>query len=225
VISFFQQIEISSLGRIDELSCRHVMDDHDPTHQAASEPRLFAEYFPRSTGWQREPLPENLLITQATERDVEGIARLVMDRQGIANQDATKRVERWLLADADKSLFLIARLKDAVAAYARAAFIPRPMDSDFAHVPEGWYLTGVVVADDFRRRGIASELTRRRLDWIAQRAPEAFYFASARNRASIDLHQRHGFMELQHNFRFPGVQFTGGVGILFRAAIPLPARE
>ncbi len=87
-------------------------------------------------------------------------------------------------------------------------------------VPQGWYLTGVVVAEQFRRRGIGLRLTRERLRWISQRAPEAYYFANSLNVASIELHRPIGFEELQRDFHFPNTHFSGGVvGVLFRICL------
>jgi RimJ/RimL family protein N-acetyltransferase len=87
-------------------------------------------------------------------------------------------------------------------------------------VAAGWYLLGVIVAPDFRRRGVATELTRLRLEWVGRRASEAFYFANSLNLASIDLHRKLGFVEVQRPFAFPGTSFGGGgVGVLFRASL------
>jgi hypothetical protein len=55
--------------------------------------------------------------------------------------------------------------------------------------------------------------------WISERASEAFYFANALNRPSIDLHARLGFVELTRDFSIPGASFVGGCGILFRAEL------
>ena len=75
-------------------------------------------------------------------------------------------------------------------------------------MPRGWYLTGVIVGPAFRRRGIGAELTRRRLAWVAERANEAFYFASAMYLSSIDLHTRFGFRQVNPDFAFPGAMFS-----------------
>jgi L-amino acid N-acyltransferase YncA len=55
-----------------------------------------------------------------------------------------------------------------------------------------------------------------RLDWIRRRAAEAWFFANARNTASIALHRELGFEEVSRRFSFPGLTFDGGDGILFR---------
>ena len=88
--------------------------------------------------------------------------------------------------------------------------------------PSGYYLSGVFVRADLRRRGVAAALTQARLEWIGERADEAWFFANARNAASIELHGRFGFEEFTRRFSFPGVTFEGGEGILFRLSLPRP---
>jgi ribosomal protein S18 acetylase RimI-like enzyme len=100
--------------------------------------------------------------------------------------------------------------------YGRARlFEPKP-DAPADTAPRGYYLTGVFVASDERRSGIGAALTHPRLDWISERASEAWYFANARNTASIELHRRFGFEEVSRRFSFPGLAFEGGEGILCR---------
>jgi hypothetical protein len=67
-------------------------------------------------------------------------------------------------------------------------------------------------------------LTDKRLRWIGERAREAWFFANARNQASIDLHRRFGFEEVSRSFSFPGLAFDGGEGILFRVRLNEPER-
>jgi aminoglycoside 6'-N-acetyltransferase I len=82
--------------------------------------------------------------------------------------------------------------------------------------PRGYYLIGVFVAPDQRRSGIGAALTQARIDWISERAADAWFFTNARNTASIELHRRFGFEEVSRRFSFPGLTFDGGEGILFR---------
>jgi RimJ/RimL family protein N-acetyltransferase len=42
-----------------------------------------------------------------------------------------------------------------------------------------------------------------------------WYFANARNQASIGLHAEFGFVEVQRPMRFAPIAFAGGVGVLF----------
>jgi hypothetical protein len=70
---------------------------------------------------------------------------------------------------------------------------------------------------------MGTRLTKERLEWIAARAAHAFYFVNERNRASIDLHAKHGFHEVARDVHVDGVAFTGGVGLLFRVDLrPTP---
>jgi RimJ/RimL family protein N-acetyltransferase len=87
--------------------------------------------------------------------------------------------------------------------------------------PAGYYLSGVVVDPEHRGHGIGGQLTRARIDfgWSAG-APALYYFANARNAASIALHAKFGFREIERPFQFPGVAFEDGVGVLFRLERP-----
>ncbi len=69
-----------------------------------------------------------------------------------------------------------------------------------------------------RRRGIGEALTRARMRAAFAEEPEVWYFANVGNHASIAMHRALGFREVTRRFEFPGVRFTGGVGILFRAS-------
>jgi aminoglycoside 6'-N-acetyltransferase I len=92
-------------------------------------------------------------------------------------------------------------------------------DTDSGAAPAGHYLGGVSVLPEFRRRGIGHALTSARLDWIRERAPEAWFFTNARNDASIALHATFGFVEVARASEFHGVTFDGGEGILFRTSL------
>jgi aminoglycoside 6'-N-acetyltransferase I len=59
--------------------------------------------------------------------------------------------------------------------------------------PAGCYLSGVLVDPAWRRRGIATALTRARLRWVFARTGEAFHVAGADNMASLHLHAALGF--------------------------------
>ena len=79
---------------------------------------------------------------------------------------------------------------------------------------------GVVVEDRWRRHGIGRALTLARLDWIRERATDAWYFTNAQNQVSLDLHADLGFEEVTRAFTIPGTTFEGGVGVLCRATLP-----
>jgi ribosomal protein S18 acetylase RimI-like enzyme len=118
------------------------------------------------------------------------------------------------------NLTAVAECDGVVAGFGRSRWVEAITDCRYS-VPGGWYLLGVIVTPEMRRRGIATALTRYRLEWIGRRANEAFYFANSLNGASIDLHAKLGFIEIQRPFAFPDASFSGGgVGVLFRASLP-----
>ena len=86
--------------------------------------------------------------------------------------------------------------------------------------PAGHYLGGVAVRPEFRRRGLAVQLTDARLQWLWERAEFAWYVVNARNEASLALHRRWGFREVARRARFHTVAFDGGEGVLLSAARP-----
>jgi GNAT superfamily N-acetyltransferase len=128
-----------------------------------------------------------------------------------------------LVTEADpRRLLLVGEQAGELAGYGVAGAFEPAAGAPRNHAPEGWYLLGLVVRPDRRRLGVGAQLTRSRLVWIYERAPQAYYFANRLNLATIALHARFGFQELTRDFWYPGVTFTGGHGILFRAAAPHP---
>ena len=117
------------------------------------------------------------------------------------------------------ALLLVATIVDETVAYAKAErYVPAVPTRPNA-APGGWYLAGVVVRPEDRRRGVGAALTEARLGWISGRVSTAYYFANARNKASIDLHAALGFREIARDFHHPNARFEGGLGILFAADV------
>lgn len=178
---------------------------------------MFADYLPRSADDVRGALPEGLRIRDVTADDVDGIAAILREREGGTFEAAKERAGKYLAAPVEKNRLMVADLDRQVIGHGRIGHVSKLLEAEYQSVPEGWYLTGVIVAQSYRRRGIAMELTRRRIAWVRGRAGKVFYFANSRNLASIELHRRLGFVEVCRNFKFPGATFSGdGVGILFR---------
>jgi aminoglycoside 6'-N-acetyltransferase I len=138
--------------------------------------------------------------------------------------EPSRRLDEWresLRGDLESpgQLLVVAESGGAIAGYGRARLFESAPDAPGDSVPSGYYLSGVFVLSEQRARGIATALTQARLDWIGERAAEAWYFANARNRVSIELHRRFGFEEVTRRLSFSGLTFDGGEGILFRLSL------
>ena len=184
--------------------------------------QLFAAYSPRRVGEPELSLPEGFGVRQARPEDLNGITRLTAARNERPYDQCVREVQTELeLSDTSTDRLLLAALvNDALVGFGRVRWVTPLRDASDA-MPAGWYLMGVIVDPAWRRRGVAAALTSQRLAWIAQRADRAYYFVNSKNRASIDLHARLGFVEIARDISFPGVTFSfGGTGPLFRVELP-----
>ncbi|MBM2621956.1 GNAT family N-acetyltransferase [Actinoplanes sp. LDG1-06] len=168
---------------------------------------VYAAYEPEPAG-ERGPSAA-FAVREAVPDDIPGCLDLV---ESVLKLDR----EPWRKKLSESTMLHVAEEAGRIVGYARATFWTPPDDAPANAAPSGWYLMGLVVAPEQRRRGVGRALTRVRLEAIAERASEVWYFASARNQSSIDLHTRLGFVEVTRDFWFPGLTFEGGVGVLAR---------
>jgi len=180
----------------------------------------FADYTPRSEGPERPSRLEasdGLVIRESRGSDLVEVAEIAAEREGQTLREWRLVFEQFLEESqtTERSLLLVAGLHEGVIGYGKAAYFTPPAGSAPNVAPEGWYLTGVVVRPEFRRRGVGKALTTARLAWIAARSAIVYYVANERNRVSIELHRAFGFSERTRDFYHPGVSFTDGAGILF----------
>ncbi|MGH3357160.1 MAG: GNAT family N-acetyltransferase [Nocardioidaceae bacterium] len=168
---------------------------------------LFAAYEPRD----RHPSWAGT-VRPAQEGDLDGVAGLSFARDGGEPGDRRERLRRHV--GSTSSALFVAVAENAVVGYG----LVLPLTFGDATAPDGLYLGGVVVDPGWRRRGIADALTAARITWAWERIDTVWYFANQRNRASIDLHRGHGFVEHTRDFAIPGVTFDNGTGtgVLFR---------
>jgi ribosomal protein S18 acetylase RimI-like enzyme len=164
-------------------------------------------------------------VRPAAVADLPALARLAVAERAGPPADWQARFAADL-ADPDASLLLAqsgGQPGGQVAGYGRARRFAPPPDAPANVAPAGYYLTGLLVSPACRRLGIGEQLTRARMAWVATRATEVWFFANAANAASLRLHQRLGFREVTRDFTYPGVTFTGGVGVLCRALLTASA--
>jgi len=168
-----------------------------------------------------------VVIRPARVSDAPRIGRISADREGTDPERAIAAVERHLIDDSlgRSRLVLVAEVDGSVVGYGKARHLDGKAASSDSSLPEGWYLTGVVVDPCFRRMGVGAALTAARVRWIAERDSEVYYFANARNRVGIALHDGFGFAEIARGPTFGGESFVGGEGVLFRADLGAPDGE
>lgn len=174
----------------------------------------FAEYESHERGVDNAGDPA-LAVRVATLADIDAMARVQEAAGRLAHRDSWERAianpERCLVVAEDPQT-------GTVVGWAQTYLHTEPQDA----APAGHYLGGVTVDPGWRRRGVAVALTEARLRWLtdrAERVDHVFYVVNPANRASIDLHHRWGFEEVLRADTLTGVRFTGGTGILMRAAL------
>jgi len=177
---------------------------------------LFEKYNSDKPSENNHLLLSSLVIRSAIITDSHTLAEILNAREpGDLAQIIKNFQDEISSLDSSGRLLLVAEYNSQVIGYARAVYFMRSASSNSRNCPEGWYLNGVIIEPKYRRNGVASILIKSRLDWIVKRANKAYYFANARNRVSIEMHEKFAFKELTRDFVYPGVTFEGGEGILF----------
>ena len=166
-----------------------------------------------------EPPIDPSCVRRATPDDIEHVIAISRERQEHIPDDTHERILREVEGmHAGKScLLLVAELDGEIVGFGRARYLT-PEDDDAGDLPEGWFLTGVIVRPHVRRRGVGRALTRARLTWIREHADEAWYFCNQKNDVSIALHDPFGF-EYVRPVAHARAELTRETGRLFRARL------
>jgi ribosomal protein S18 acetylase RimI-like enzyme len=175
----------------------------------------FAAYQPR-TGHDRSGT-RSAVIREPLPSELAACAAMIVSRAG---GDVDARHDR-LAADLahEDHLLLVAVEGPQVVGFGEVMHFVAPPDAPSDTAPDGYYLAGLFVAPGWRRRGIGELLTTARMAWVARRADTVWYFANGGNGATLDLHQRLGFVEVTRRFAVPGVTFANDDGVLLRARL------
>ena len=178
---------------------------------------LFAEYEPQV----RSSLNYHVQLMPANLTHIDGVARLIAERNDINKDMLVANLEKtFLKANKNEIDFQMFVALDAfsVVGYGRCQRMAMSDIEGAYHLPDGWYLMGMIVDSNYRRQGIGRRLCEARIRWIKQQASSAYYYVNALNEVSIRLHKHLGFYELTRDFGFPGLSFKGGQGgILFKS--------
>jgi ribosomal protein S18 acetylase RimI-like enzyme len=155
--------------------------------------------------------PRAVQIEPLTEAEVASAVKLAVRILRVKPGD---RGEQFAsdITDDRRQLFA-AKANGQVVAYGR--IIELAAGEAGPGTPAGLYLSGVLVDPAWRRRGIATELTRARLRWAFARTDTVFYATGADNTASLHLHAALRFQEIK---RFGSERSAVGVDVLSRLA-------
>lgn len=153
-------------------------------------------------------------VREATDADLDACGALQARREGGLVTQWAERLRRSRL-DEGRQVFVAAQ-GERVVGYAMVGWL-EPIAQGGRNAPDGWYLSGIAVAPEFRRRGLGRVLTQARCDWVWARADEVFCVASRANRASVAMHEGLGFFEVTRDFLVPSALFGAGDGILLSA--------
>lgn len=180
----------------------------------------YASYEPQPA--QRRDAVSALRVRLARADDRNAIAALIAERHDQDPAEVAPRVAKELAFTTplghDNQLF-VAEADGRVLGFGRTAHVRPGVHGQPACFPQGWFLMGVIVAPDGRRRGIGRALGQCRLDWIGERASEAFTFANRENQASRALMEALGFEPLPLVFAHERAKLAEGEGVLYRAAL------
>ena len=155
-------------------------------------------------------------LRPATSNDRLPIAKLRLSAN--PNAKSLTREEtwftRWLTRQQEDSrggCFYVAEVRRIVCGYGMVAWwSPSCVNNAPAHaIAAGYVLMGTWVDPAQRRRGIGTALAQQRLDWIHERASEAWYWTERDNIASERLHAQLGLERFSDDFWFPQTKTDG----------------
>ena len=179
----------------------------------------YADYLPDRPDGERFGAD---VVRKARPEDADTIIELTCARHNLEPQVVRPRIENELagIERGDPSCVFVAQIGHHLVGFGRARQLQHARDGLPLALPEGWYLTGVIVDPTWRRRGLGELLTAARLEWIARRTDAAYYVASRENRASIALHERFGFHEIARGFAYPRADLTADRSVAYELTLP-----
>ena len=177
-----------------------------------------ASFEPRGADMPRQAPPADLQVRLAAPRDAAAIAEISAEREGLVASEIEPRVEGELRLPAfgDTLSVWVAESEGRVLGFGRARWDDQAVDSGPRAVPAAWYLMGVVVRPEARRRGIGGALLDARLAWLADRTQTVYSVTAEHNLASQALLESRGFRVTRTDVTHPRITFARGVGLLLR---------
>lgn len=149
-------------------------------------------------------------IRDATNSDIASIVNICIEREPGDLATVTSNINSYLI-NKHESFVRLAIVDGQIAGFGKAKYF----QGEKITYP-GWYLAGLIVVPAYRNGRVGTVLTIDRLDKLKSVASEAYFFANATNRVSIELHRKLSFKLERDHFEFPGVSFGESHGQLYR---------
>lgn len=155
----------------------------------------------------------NLVVRMAREKDAVAIGKLIHDEYGHHEETYIRRT----ISDMRNSkgrMVCVSTVEGIIVGYARCRLFEEakyPYNGEF-----GWYLMGMVVHPNFRKRGIGKKLIEFRINWLRSKTKEIFYITNSRNTPSIQSHDSFGFKEIARARGFLNADFSDDQAVLFQ---------
>lgn len=168
---------------------------------------------------------ENLKFSIATPVDAENASKLFCMEKSISWQEALQTFkDEFLLSSQESSnrIYYLAYLDNELLSFAGARKYEQSTDENMYGtsnlLPSGWYLRGLKVHPDWRRRGLGKEITLLRLKWLSERSDHSFVFLDDENKITVPMYYQLGFKEVSRGWEFsePNRIAKGKKGLLLK---------
>ncbi len=160
----------------------------------------------------------NVILRKSTVDDAKDLSQILFEREP-KEQSIGECYNRFHLEfqknTPDNWALFVAEFNGQVVGYGRLSLITNTTPNPYPK-PKAWWLTGLGVKNDFRRKGIARKLTEKRIQFIQSKKEDLYYVSNSKNLASIKLHEHFGFKKVSEAPGYGSVSFDGGLGYLFQ---------
>jgi ribosomal protein S18 acetylase RimI-like enzyme len=155
-------------------------------------------------------LPDGFIVRNAVPSDAEGIALLRQEREEREYSRLIKESTELMneMIEVETTGVFIAEISGTMIGFSILRYFIPGEDAPINTAPEGWYLLGIYVKKDYRRRGVGSELIRARLRSIPEHFDCAYFFTNPKNLTSQLFHERFGFKRIEEDIVYPNRKFT-----------------
>lgn len=137
------------------------------------------------------PMRPDTFIRDATTADVEAAARLIEVAEPVGVGIWVERLDEAVV-DPSRH-FLVALIGDEVVGVGQSRFVTREPTQRDESRPEGWFLSGLVVGEKFRQRGVGSRLIHDRVERLRPLTNSIYCAIEADNLPALAMHRKLGF--------------------------------